>query len=118
MPPRRRGRGRVQFEESAGQNEARRSARSRTRVSDEEEVEVAAPPVERMDVNNFEREEVVSNGINFYRGFIYKGSAIEEDRRESETTLVQLQYCGRNTLIIQCTNRGKNEQIDEAIDRH
>ncbi|KZV06769.1 hypothetical protein F511_45752 [Dorcoceras hygrometricum] len=28
-------------------------------------------------VNIFEREEVVSNGINFYRGFIYKGCAIE-----------------------------------------
>ncbi|KZV34461.1 hypothetical protein F511_21236 [Dorcoceras hygrometricum] len=50
MPPRRRGRGRGQFEESVGQNENRRSARSHTRVSDEEEVEVAAPPVERMDV--------------------------------------------------------------------
>ncbi|KZV58701.1 hypothetical protein F511_29213 [Dorcoceras hygrometricum] len=50
MPPRRHGRGRGQFEESAGQNEDRCSARSRTPVSDEEEVEVAAPPVERMDV--------------------------------------------------------------------
>ncbi|KZV45832.1 hypothetical protein F511_21080 [Dorcoceras hygrometricum] len=50
MPPRRRGRGRRQFVESAGQNEDRRSARSCTRVSDEEEAEVAAPPVERMDV--------------------------------------------------------------------
>ncbi|KZV54742.1 hypothetical protein F511_08059 [Dorcoceras hygrometricum] len=50
MPPRRRGRGMGKFEESAGQNEDRSSARSHTRVSDEEEVEVAAPPVERMDV--------------------------------------------------------------------
>ncbi|KZV37667.1 hypothetical protein F511_37912 [Dorcoceras hygrometricum] len=37
---------------------------------------------------------------------------------EERTTLVQLQYCGRNTLITQCTNRGKNEKKDEAIDRH
>ncbi|KZV14320.1 hypothetical protein F511_19463 [Dorcoceras hygrometricum] len=51
MPPRRRGRGRGQFEESAGQNEDRRSARSRTHVSDEEEeVGDLPPPVERMDV--------------------------------------------------------------------
>ncbi|KZV16864.1 hypothetical protein F511_35276 [Dorcoceras hygrometricum] len=51
MPPRRRGRGRGQFEKSAGQNEDRRSARSHTRVSDEEdEVGDLPPPVERMDV--------------------------------------------------------------------
>ncbi|KZV33225.1 Aluminum activated malate transporter [Dorcoceras hygrometricum] len=25
-------------------------------------------------------------------------------------------YYGRNTLNIQCTNRGKNKEIDEAID--
>ncbi|KZV38790.1 hypothetical protein F511_26774 [Dorcoceras hygrometricum] len=51
MPPRRRGRGRGQFEESAGYNEDQRSARSSSRVGhDEEEFEVAAPPVERMDV--------------------------------------------------------------------
>ncbi|KZV14582.1 something about silencing protein 10 [Dorcoceras hygrometricum] len=37
---------------------------------------------------------------------------------DEKTTLVQLQYCGRNTLITQCTNRGKNEKKDEAIDRH
>ncbi|KZV27130.1 hypothetical protein F511_31087 [Dorcoceras hygrometricum] len=51
MPPRRRGRGRGQFEESAGQNEDRHSARSHTRVSDEEEgVGDLLPPVERMDL--------------------------------------------------------------------
>ncbi|KZV35502.1 hypothetical protein F511_34531 [Dorcoceras hygrometricum] len=51
MTPRRRGRGRGQFEESAGQNKDRRSARSHTRVSDEEEeVGDLPPPVERMDV--------------------------------------------------------------------
>ncbi|KZV35647.1 hypothetical protein F511_24030 [Dorcoceras hygrometricum] len=50
MPPRRRGRGRGQFEESTGQNEDRRSARSHTRVSNKEEDEIAAPPTERMDV--------------------------------------------------------------------
>ncbi|KZV54023.1 hypothetical protein F511_38381 [Dorcoceras hygrometricum] len=44
MPPRRRGRGRGQFEESAV------SARSHTRVSNEEEDEIAAPLAERMDV--------------------------------------------------------------------
>ncbi|KZT75734.1 hypothetical protein F511_47241 [Dorcoceras hygrometricum] len=27
-------------------------------------------------------------------------------------------YCGRITLNIQCTNRGKNVEIDEAINRH
>ncbi|KZV23351.1 hypothetical protein F511_44721 [Dorcoceras hygrometricum] len=27
-------------------------------------------------------------------------------------------YCGRITLNIQCTNKGKNEEIDEAINRH
>ncbi|KZV27665.1 hypothetical protein F511_42413 [Dorcoceras hygrometricum] len=31
---------------------------------------------------------------------------VDEKRRVLEM-LVQLQYCGRNTLIIQCTNRGK-----------
>ncbi|KZV44163.1 hypothetical protein F511_13086 [Dorcoceras hygrometricum] len=68
---------------------------------------------------HFKREEVVSNGINLNRGFIYSRSAIEEGGRvEEHTTLVQLQYCGRNTLIIQCTNKGKNEKKDEAIDRH
>ncbi|KZV50959.1 histone acetyltransferase type B catalytic subunit-like [Dorcoceras hygrometricum] len=67
---------------------------------------------------HFKREEVVSNGINSNRGFIYFKSAIEECRRVSETTLVQLQYCGRNTLITQCTNRGKNEKKGEAIDFH
>ncbi|KZV31484.1 hypothetical protein F511_36374 [Dorcoceras hygrometricum] len=51
MPPRRRGRDRGQFEESAGQNEDRHSARSHTRVSDEEEEVCDLPPrVERMDV--------------------------------------------------------------------
>ncbi|KZV19322.1 hypothetical protein F511_20497 [Dorcoceras hygrometricum] len=66
-------------------------------------------------------KNVVSNGINLYRGYICEGDAIEGGRRERlvlETTLVQLQYCGRNTLITQCTNRGKNKKKDEAIDRH
>ncbi|KZV17975.1 hypothetical protein F511_40773 [Dorcoceras hygrometricum] len=38
--------------------------------------------------HNSNGKNVVSNGINFYRGFIYKGSAIEEVFE----TLVQLQY--------------------------
>ncbi|KZV20445.1 hypothetical protein F511_13443 [Dorcoceras hygrometricum] len=52
MPPRRRGRGRGQLEESAGYNEDRRSAPSRTRSRHEEEEEVGdlPTPVERMDV--------------------------------------------------------------------
>ncbi|KZV38941.1 hypothetical protein F511_17017 [Dorcoceras hygrometricum] len=52
MPPRRRGRGRGQFEESAGYNEDRRSAPSRTRSrhDEEEEVDDLPKPVERMDV--------------------------------------------------------------------
>ncbi|KZV49076.1 hypothetical protein F511_44955 [Dorcoceras hygrometricum] len=50
MPPRSRGRGRGMFEESAGQNEDRRNARIHTRVSNEEEDEIAAPTTERMDV--------------------------------------------------------------------
>ncbi|KZT76097.1 hypothetical protein F511_46878 [Dorcoceras hygrometricum] len=52
MPPRRRGRGRGQFEESAGQNEDRCSApsRSSSRREEEEEVGDLPPPVERMDV--------------------------------------------------------------------
>ncbi|KZV38980.1 hypothetical protein F511_36988 [Dorcoceras hygrometricum] len=41
MPPRRRGRGRGQFEESAGQNEDRRCAPSRSRSRHEEEEEGA-----------------------------------------------------------------------------
>ncbi|KZV38212.1 hypothetical protein F511_25726 [Dorcoceras hygrometricum] len=65
----------------------------------------------------------LSNGKKFYIGFIYKGSAIEEvfccvfvrpvERRR---------WCNyilwQNSLNIQCTNRGKNEEIDEAIYRH
>ncbi|KZV50736.1 hypothetical protein F511_09263 [Dorcoceras hygrometricum] len=52
MPPRCCGSGRGQFEESAGQNEDQRSARSRSRVRHDEEEEVGdlPPPVERMDV--------------------------------------------------------------------
>ncbi|KZV58392.1 hypothetical protein F511_25386 [Dorcoceras hygrometricum] len=51
MTPRRRGRGRGQFQESGGQNEDRYSARTQTRESsEEEEVAAMAPPVERMDV--------------------------------------------------------------------
>ncbi|KZV44925.1 alpha-glucan water dikinase, chloroplastic [Dorcoceras hygrometricum] len=64
---------------------------------------------------HFKWEEGVSNWKKSEQRLIYFKSAIEENH---ETTLVQLQYCGRNTLITQCTNRGKNEQIDEAIDRH
>ncbi|KZT76303.1 hypothetical protein F511_46673 [Dorcoceras hygrometricum] len=87
--------------------------------NDKEPAEKDASTIPCRYKTHFKREEVVSNGINLNRGFIYSRSAIKEGGRvEEQTTLVQLQYCGRNTLIIQCTNRGKNEKKDEAIDHH
>ncbi|KZT75446.1 hypothetical protein F511_47529 [Dorcoceras hygrometricum] len=85
MPPRRRGRGRGQFEESTRQNEDRHSARSHTRVSNEEEDEIAAPPAERMDVviARFQRMNPP----------VFNGDESSEDADSSVTSLVFLIGC-------------------------
>ncbi|KZV49875.1 hypothetical protein F511_42241 [Dorcoceras hygrometricum] len=60
----------------------------------------------------------------FYRGYIFEATPIEDVSvdRVNETLCVRsvgaTTYCGKITLNIQCTNRGKNREIDEAINRH
>ncbi|KZV31238.1 hypothetical protein F511_36451 [Dorcoceras hygrometricum] len=104
MLPIRRGRGRGQFEESAGQNEDRRSARSHTRVSDEEEVEVAAPPVERMDfvIARFQRmNPPVFNDCGSLRQSgprpdprLLRQAALEALKRSARTNTPRKNYAG------------------------
>ncbi|KZV48267.1 hypothetical protein F511_43347 [Dorcoceras hygrometricum] len=63
----------------------------------------------------------LSNGKKFYRGFIYRGDAIEESKGE----FVQLRDdVGATTILWQkyieytVHQQRENEDIDEAIDRH
>ncbi|KZV13637.1 hypothetical protein F511_45199 [Dorcoceras hygrometricum] len=61
----------------------------------------------------------LSNGKNFTEAIYWRQCPLKS------VVVVQLRddvgastYCGKNILNIQCTNRGKNREIDEAINRH
>ncbi|KZV16194.1 hypothetical protein F511_42599 [Dorcoceras hygrometricum] len=60
----------------------------------------------------------LSNGKNFYRGYILEATPIEEDDETMRVRSVgATTYCDRITLFIQCTNIGKRKE-DEAVDNH
>ncbi|KZV19643.1 hypothetical protein F511_36471 [Dorcoceras hygrometricum] len=66
----------------------------------------------------------LSNGKNFAEAIYWRRRPLKKKsvERVNETLCVRsvgaTTYCGRITLHIQCTNRGKNREIDEAINRH
>ncbi|KZV30416.1 hypothetical protein F511_13000 [Dorcoceras hygrometricum] len=65
----------------------------------------------------------LSNGKNFTEAIYSRQRPLKSGLSTVNETLCvrsvgATTYCGRVTLNIQCTNRGKNREIDEAINRH